>query len=202
MKLALLDKDRTLVVSTEENGVISRPEHQIIKPGSLELVSRLLDEDFTLAIVSNQGGIEKDFKTLDIVIEEMMYCNNLFVQQLDRPVFERIYFCPDFDGNHCYLCEPDGYSKDNQFWKIKPFDLSNSISANKIKAKGRYRKPDSGMLEQAIEYYSGATLDEPPLEKVIMIGDREEDKQAAENAKVQFYWIDDAIKMVSIPPLQ
>lgn len=203
MKLAFLNKDGTLVISSKPNGFIDKPEQQVLKPGSLELVERLLLEDFTLVIVSNQGGIEKGFKSLEMAIDEMMYCNNLFVKELDRPVFERIYFCPDFGGNHCYLCEPDGYSKENQFWKTKPFDLSNSIAANKIKAKGRYRKPNSGMLEQAIEYYSGATLDEPPLEKIIMIGDRKEDKQAAENAKVhQFYWIDDAIKMVNTQPPQ
>jgi histidinol phosphatase-like enzyme len=45
-------------------------------------------------------------------------------------------------------------------------------------------------------------VDKNKLEKVIMIGDREEDKQAAENVQIQFYWIEEAISMVNILPLQ
>jgi D-glycero-D-manno-heptose 1,7-bisphosphate phosphatase len=193
MKLALLDKDGTLVISAEENGFINKPEQQIIKPGSLDLVKRLLSQDFTLVIVSNQGGVEKRFKSLDTVFDEMMYCNNLFVKELNMPVFERIYFCPDFQGN----------STHSQSWiGGKPWDLSNTLSAQKLGTKGKFRKPCSGMLEQAIWYYSRNSVDKNKLEKVIMIGDRQEDKQAAKNLQIQFYWIEEAISMVNILPLQ
>jgi D-glycero-D-manno-heptose 1,7-bisphosphate phosphatase len=203
MKLALLDKDGTLVISAEENGFINKPEQQIIKPGSLDSVKRLLSQDFTLVIVSNQGGVEKRFKSLDTVFDEMMYCNNLFVKELNMPVFERIYFCPDFQGNTCYVGEISGYSTHSQSWiGGKPWDLSNTLSAQKLGTKGKFRKPCSGMLEQAIWYYSKNSVDKNKLEKVIMIGDREEDKQAAENVQIQFYWIEEAISMVNILPLQ
>jgi histidinol phosphatase-like enzyme len=192
-KLAIFDKDGTLVDSTAASGFINQPDQQIIRPGSLEIVKNYLDNDYILCVASNQGGVEKNHKSLQTAIDEMLYCNNLYVEALGHPVFERFYFCPDFDGNICYLGEPGGYMKDAQNWKCQPFNVADSVAATSISAKGRFRKPNSGMLEMAIYYYTQSTnygIDPNyKLEDVVMIGDRPEDEQAA-NKICKFRHID------------
>ena len=204
MKLALLDKDGTLVTSTNPSGFVSQPEDQIIKEGSLELVQRLLELDYSLVVVSNQGGVAAKHKTLQTAIDEALYCNQLFVKALDRVVFEMFYFCPDFEGNSCWYCEPqkgDSYRKNE--WRFEPKDVRGGWLEQEEDTSGRYRKPGSGMLKIAIRTARLDALhkmDEPPednkepkLEDVIMIGDRTEDLVAAQGAKVKFVFVDEAL---------
>jgi D-glycero-D-manno-heptose 1,7-bisphosphate phosphatase len=47
------------------------------------------------------------------------------------------------------------------------------------------RKPEAGMLLEAMQYYGVSP------EKTFMIGDMEDDKQAAKAANVRFFWADD-----------
>ncbi|MBW4574089.1 MAG: HAD-IIIA family hydrolase [Aphanothece sp. CMT-3BRIN-NPC111] len=77
------------------------------------------------------------------------------------PEIEEIYFCPDFEGRKCFCVtrgEVDNYSKHRE--------------------SGKFRKPNAGMLKLAIERHSP--------NKVLMIGDRTEDKEAAQAAKIKF----------------
>ena len=196
MKIALFDKDKTLVVSNQENGLIREPGQQLIKPGSLEIVKSYYEAGYELVVVSNQGGVEYNHKTLETAIDEMMYCNNLFVQELKVPVFSEFYFCPDMAGEHCYSCEPWGYSPEEQFWRQPPFDLAKSYAATNANADGRFRKPNSGMLDVAIRFLIGGTeYEKDPnfrANNVVMIGDRQEDETAANKAGVRFIHIDQA----------
>jgi D-glycero-D-manno-heptose 1,7-bisphosphate phosphatase len=77
------------------------------------------------------------------------------------PQIDEIYFCPDFEGKKCFCVtrsEADNYSKHPK--------------------SGKFRKPNPGMLLLAIERYSP--------NKVLMIGDRPEDKEASQAAGIKF----------------
>ncbi|MFM6065949.1 MAG: HAD hydrolase-like protein [Sphaerospermopsis kisseleviana] len=206
MKLALLDKDGTLVTSTNPSGFVSSPEDQILRQGSLNLVKKLLDLGYNLVVVSNQGGVASGHKTLRTAIDEMLYCNQLFVKSLKRSVFEMFYFCPDFKGESCWYCEPQKWTNFHKIneWRFSPQDLKGGWLENEEKTAGKYRKPNCGMLKIAIRtarltalhIMDESPLDnkEPELEDVLMIGDRSEDFGAAMGAKVRFLYVDEALE--------
>ncbi|KJH73646.1 hypothetical protein UH38_00080 [Aliterella atlantica CENA595] len=77
------------------------------------------------------------------------------------PEIEEIYFCPDFAGKRCFGVTPTA-----------------SHDYSKHQLSGTFRKPNPGMLLLAMEIHN-------PV-KVLMIGDRPEDKQAANSAKIKF----------------
>lgn len=77
------------------------------------------------------------------------------------PDIEEIYFCPDFGGKKCYCVTRDrvhDYSKEQE--------------------SGTFRKPQPGMLKLAIRMHQ--------QDVVLMVGDRPEDKAAAQAAGVRF----------------
>ncbi|MBD1923437.1 HAD-IIIA family hydrolase [Microcoleus sp. FACHB-831] len=77
------------------------------------------------------------------------------------PEMEEIYFCPDFEGGKCFCVtsnEVNNYSNHQE--------------------SGKFRKPNAGMLKLAIEIHKP--------DKVLMIGDRPEDRQAASAAGAKF----------------
>lgn len=77
------------------------------------------------------------------------------------PEIEEIYFCPDFAGKRCFCVTPE-----------EAHDYSHH------QLSGTFRKPNPGMLLLAMEMYN--------CDQVLMIGDRPEDKQAANSAKIKF----------------
>ncbi len=74
---------------------------------------------------------------------------------------KEIYLCPDFGGKKCFCVtrnEVHNYSKERE--------------------SGTFRKPGPGMLNLAIRLHQS--------DKVLMIGDRPEDKAAAQAAGIRF----------------
>lgn len=192
MKLAILDKDGTLVTSTNPSGFVSLPEEQVIKEGSLELVERLLELNYSLVVVSNQGGVQYNHKTLETVFNETLYCNKLFWEALERPVFNAFYFCPDYKGESCWKCEPwrGSATYNRNSWRFQPHDLKGGMLEQEIGTAGTYRKPGGGMLRIALKE---AVSLEDYVEDSLMIGDRSEDLLAAQSVKVKFAHIDEAL---------
>lgn len=158
MKLAVLDKDGTLVLPKSGNTFVQNPTDQILMVGAVEGCQRLIDVGYVLAIASNQGGVAASHKTLDEAISEMRYCLRLLAG-LDIKI-DRALFCPDFEGNECFCVDLEGHKP------VKDLGLM-----------GLYRKPDPGMLL--------AATDKDPQD-AWMIGDREEDRGAAEAAGFNF----------------
>jgi D-glycero-D-manno-heptose 1,7-bisphosphate phosphatase len=163
MKLAILDKDETLVLPKSQNTFVQNPTDQILMDGVIEGCKRLIDAGYVLAIASNQGGIEAGHKTLGEAIEEMRYCLQLLAE-FDIEI-DRAMFCPDFDGLECHAVG-DKYT-------LSSTDLDCYFDS----LIGSYRKPGSGMLLLAAR---------EALEDAWMIGDREEDRLAAEAAGFGF----------------
>jgi D-glycero-D-manno-heptose 1,7-bisphosphate phosphatase len=168
MKLAVLDKDGTLTTPKSGNKFVQTPADQVLIKGVVEGCQSLINAGYTLAIASNQGGVEAGHKTLDDAIEEMQYCLQLLAE-FDIKI-DRAMFCPDFNGLECYVvCDK---------YVCAPIDLDCWFN-NLI---GTYRKPGSGMLLLA------ATNE---IDEAWMIGDREEDRLASEAAGYSFLDADD-----------
>jgi D-glycero-D-manno-heptose 1,7-bisphosphate phosphatase len=133
-KLLLIDKDGTLTTSTKGSVFIDAPWHQ--KP--VEGMQQLLTEnynDHTIAIISNQGGIEAGYKSLEHVFLEFRFCLELF------PQITEAYFCPDFKGEECWRVWGDCKPKQQIPYGGKSF-----------------RKPGAGMIQLAIKIHEASEV--------------------------------------------
>lgn len=77
------------------------------------------------------------------------------------PEIEEVYFCPDFAGKKCFCVTPT---------EVRDY--------SKQELSGTFRKPNPGMLLLVMEIHNA--------DKILFVGDRPEDKQAANSAKVKF----------------
>jgi D-glycero-D-manno-heptose 1,7-bisphosphate phosphatase len=165
LKLAVLDKDGTLTTPKSGSKFIENPTDQILLPGVFEGCQRLIAAGFVLTIATNQGGVAAGHKTLDDAVSELRYCLHLLsVQGIS---IGRALLCPDFEGRECFVVSENS----GKYFKLS--DL-NPIWGDVI---GGFRKPDPGMLRAAV--------DVSPTE-AWMVGDREEDRLAAEAAGFNF----------------
>jgi D-glycero-D-manno-heptose 1,7-bisphosphate phosphatase len=169
-KLLLLDKDGTIVQSTQGE-FINEPWHQeIIHSGVIHTIEQAKSNGWDIKICSNQGGIAAGHKPLEKVFQEMRFVLELF------PQIAEAYFCPDFEGEECWYCWDSCFEEhrilrsrqDAGIWY--PGDIADFPS---------FRKPGAGMLLAA----SGLNYD-----RVVFVGDRDEDQGAAQAAGCEFLW--------------
>lgn len=85
------------------------------------------------------------------------------------------------------------YFSEDQFWECHNFILKkcftesliiNFTAVNFFKSNSYYRKPNSGMIDQASLFYG------IKKESILFVGDKKSDEEAACNAKVSFEYID------------
>jgi D-glycero-D-manno-heptose 1,7-bisphosphate phosphatase len=166
------DLDGTLRCPESEQKFINTPTDQKRIQGALEstgLFSYFLLDRFGLERVrnvgiTNQQGVKWGYKSLNDCIQEQRITLELF------PVLEYILFCPD-DGQTC--------------WKV---DRQGSVDVTDPEISGSYRKPGTGMLQEATEGL-------PPFEENWwFIGDRDSDKEAAQAAGFNFIWSSDWLR--------
>lgn len=171
-KLLICDKDFTLIFPASGNKFVQHPHDQILLPGVEETIARYHADGWTIAIASNQGGCEaidpatgKPYKTIEDAIEEMAVCLELL------PQIKMALFCPDFEGQKCWTVSLNSYGLLGATWmKYAPF-----------------RKPNPGMIYAAWNYCGGFDW-EAEKSKILFVGDRDEDRLAAEAAEVKFLW--------------
>jgi D-glycero-D-manno-heptose 1,7-bisphosphate phosphatase len=153
-KVWLLDLDGT--VRYAKNGKFPGLDNQVVYPEAEQLIKDARSHGIAIVGVSNQGGVEKGFKSLETCREEME-------QLRATKLFDFFCFCPHFEGSgdscHVFDC-------DRMEWAIKD--------------KGNYRKPSPGML------YLGCELARSHPSRALMVGDRAEDKEAALLAAINF----------------
>ncbi len=158
--LLLFDVDGTLV---------DRDSIELI-PGRQEYIESL-DKGINIALISNQGGPachdagwpwSDKYPTLQKAEERMEAIRLLISKVADRPV--KMYMSLIFITKQDAVFLPD---------RIDPSDP---------RANPWWRKPSPGMLTQAIIDFQV----EPA--NAIMVGDRDEDKQAALRANCSFVW--------------
>lgn len=171
MKLAVLDKDGTLVRPKSGNTFVQSPTDQILIEGVVEACRRWIDSGYTLAIASNQGGVEAGHKSIEGAVAEMQYCMELLMDYGIK--ISDAMFCPDFRGQKCMVVG----------WDTSFELVSESVGgSNCIDLVGKFRKPCGGMLES----FKRSGYENKEYESCWMIGDREEDMLAAEAAGFKF----------------
>lgn len=170
INILFVDIDGTL--TTTKSGKPFKQSPDDIKPiyGAKKAIEHFHNRGYKIFGISNQGGCDtvnketgKPFKSVDDTILEMQNTIKLF-SELDS-----IYFCPKMDGLSCVA--------------IHNPDLTRYISFDDVGIY-RFRKPDIGMVNEVIMIYQ----DTRPINKQqsLFVGDREEDRQCAENAGIPF----------------
>lgn len=175
-RLLLIDKDHTLVRSRlGGNPLIQKPWDQVPLAGVT--LERLPYNK--LIVCSNQGGVDKGFKSIEFAILEMQFLLELF------PQIDEVLFCPNFAGTVCYRVW--GQSEDQVIvytensWETL-YDIQN-IS---------YRKPSPGMLLLAMQLHGFGRS------QTTYVGDRPEDQQAAEALGITYHHRDNFFE-VDVP---
>ena len=163
-KYLFLDLDGTIRKPKSGAKFISKPDDQEAIEGALERCEYYSQLGYTLIGISNQGEVEARHKTLEQALQEQTITLRLF------PQIESILICPDYLGYACYQI----------YLSKKNLPVWIDISMDYPSLSGQYRKPDSGMIRYCLVEYGGAAKDS------LFVGDREEDEQAARNAKIPF----------------
>jgi D-glycero-D-manno-heptose 1,7-bisphosphate phosphatase len=171
IKLLLVDLDNTVRQPKSGGRFIQSPEDQEVIPGADSAIETWFKNGWTIIAVSNQGGVAAGYRSLDQCIAEQRYTLSLLTR------IDRIYFCPDFEGEIAWCVDRSGTLKFVRSSFTYP-DFPELLYQS-------FRKPGSGMLKLAID-----NLDKYP-DKIIMVGDRPEDREAAMNAGVEFIRAED-----------
>ncbi|HYX13485.1 MAG TPA: HAD-IIIA family hydrolase [Nostoc sp.] len=169
-KLLILDLDGTVRRPKSGAKFISDPLDQEIIPEAARAIAHYKSQGWLIVGATNQGGVAAGHKQLEDAITEQYQTLRLC------PEITCIYFCPDYQGLHCWLCciNPEASSPIHTAWGWE--------------YSGTYRKPGAGMLNAAIKNHLGFKSQE---HQILFVGDRDEDKGAAESANVPFLWASD-----------
>jgi D-glycero-D-manno-heptose 1,7-bisphosphate phosphatase len=161
IQLLILDKDGTVVRSAQKKKYITLPYDQELFPEAEILIKQAVEKGVKVVINSNQAGVFSKYKTLDNVIKEMEFCQNLL-----NGLVQHAIFCPDYEAKSAWVV-----------------DTKNGVRVIKESsaAEGYFRKPNIGMLVLAMYLSNVYSLD-----KCLVVGDRDEDVDAASNAGINF----------------
>jgi len=164
--LLLLDRDGTLTQNKVRPGdYINDPSELELIPGVLERLQNYRDRGWELAILSNQGGIEKGFTSLDKVIAGMKR-----TMVLTGGMIEWVWFCPSaYPG------------RGETAFRVGVVDGFESWNHCTSFAQHGYRKPCPGMALAAMAWFRVQ-----PTDQVVFVGDRPEDGAMAINAGLEF----------------
>lgn len=175
MPHAFLDKDGTLVETVSGETFVQHPSDQKLIEGKSDKLIAMEKEGWTFSIVSNQGGVAAGHKTLIDVFDEIRYCMSLLPITINEA-----FFCPDFEGNRCFMIDECGnsYPMIQAFYEDTQLRYRLSVDGvNSDEVIGKCRKSDkrdgAGMLRLAARH-------KPSDTQFLMIGDRPEDKVSAE----------------------
>jgi len=157
MNLLMLDLDGTVREPRSGSEFINDPTDQRVIAAAAEKIAMFREAGYRIVGITNQGGVEAGFKSIDDCHHEQLI--TLLLAKLDA-----VYYCPD-KGDTCFRRTTEG---------VKTY-----------KGEG-YRKPKPGMLHLAVMEQLDF-VDKTEADILIYVGDRPEDRQAAKKAQVQFY---------------
>ena len=161
MNLLLSDLDGTLRIPITGE-FVNFPSNQKLKSGIRKKLRLYKEQGYKIVVCSNQGGIKAGYKTLNSTFKEMI----VFLKMC--PEVDKIYF--SLDDYECWCIQ-------KYLWFFKKTRYASNLGD---KYNGYFfRKPNIGMLELAID-------NNLEIDKIIFVGDGEEDKQAAINAEIDF----------------
>lgn len=132
-----------------EKDYLHKIEDFEFEPGSLEAIKIFTDLGYEVIIVTNQSGIARGYYTE----RDLIKLNDYMIEKIN-----------DFGGKilECYFC---------------PHHPEKGIEEYKVDCQ--CRKPNPGMLEEAIEKY------EIDRDKSYMVGDKISDIEAGQRARVK-----------------
>ena len=161
-KLPAIFLDRDGVLNKELNDNKYQNPMKIIN-GAISAVKKINKMGYLAVIVTNQSAVAKGFITLDKLKNDHKKLEYYFGTQ--GAYFDRVYFCPYY---------PDkGFKGENK----------------KFKKKSTWRKPNNGMLLQAIK---DLNID---IKKSYMIGDQSVDYYAAKKTGIKCLLVGEKFKI-------
>lgn len=167
-KILFIDKDWTLVrPNTPGEIFVQNPSDQCLMPGVLSALGKASEAGWTPIIVSNQGGVWAEFKTLAEAQEEMEIA--MHMTGLGYSIF-----CPTM-GEEARVVEFDETTTQYNSFQVKNGEQRHPCD---------YRKPGTGMLR----YWFARFNRDEQIEKALMVGDMLSDKEAAEAFGIDFMW--------------
>lgn len=179
-KIIFIDLDGT-IREPITGKFVDAPKNQRIIPGADKALKYFADKGWVIIGISNQGGIEYGYKSLESTIEEMQYTLELF------PKLDSIYFRPDISGSDCI------YVSRNKVSYFSFSDKSGYMKTARWQDNLSFRKPGDAMMRAAIEYQLRLRVEEFIEDCELyqncdcwFIGDRPEDEKAAQNLGVKF----------------
>jgi HAD superfamily hydrolase (TIGR01662 family) len=157
-KSLILDLDGTIRVSKSGNPFYENLEDIILNQNIEAKIQQFKNNDYFIAIVTNQAGVAHGFKTVKQVEAELNYTLKLFS---NPNVFDIIKIC---------------------------YKDSNGI-VPEFKIRSLCRKPFYGSLA-IIENYALSDNIAIDWDNSLFVGDRKEDEECANSAKIPFMYID------------
>ncbi len=167
-KLLLLDCDGTIREPLSGNEFMQHSRDQKIIEGADKAIAYFASDNWQIYGYSNQGGVAAGQKSLEDTIAEQQYTLTLF------PEITAIFFCPDYEGNLLYKADRREAIKYERDTYLLPY--------GRVKAFDSFRKPARGGIDFIVCWLNQS------FEKILYIGDRPEDEQAAEAAAIKFQW--------------
>lgn len=164
-KILFLDLDGTCRRTKSGETFINDPYDQELIPGVEDAIARY--HDYKIIGVTNQGGVIAGYKSLENCFEEQRQTLKLL------PQMSLLLFCTD-NGDTMFRLSQQG---------LKMHGMP--IMTNSRNHFGNFRKPNPGMIVFGLLY------SREKLEEVLMVGDRPEDQQAANNANIPFMWAEE-----------
>jgi D-glycero-D-manno-heptose 1,7-bisphosphate phosphatase len=167
INILFVDIDGTLTTTKSGKPFKQSPDDIKPLPGSQKAITHFANRGYKIFGVSNQGGCDtinsSTGKPFKTVDDTIQEMRNTLELY---PEINIIYFCPSMNGvNVCVV------------WDNKQLVLKRDENTH------LFRKPDIGMIDLIsydYEFWQG-----------LLVGDREEDKQCAESAKIPFMWASD-----------
>lgn len=160
-KILFVDIDGTLTETISGHPFKQHPRDVSVMDGADKAIAYYGSQGWKIIGISNQGGIEKGFKSIQQTILEMRYTLSLI------PQLQEIYFCPDFEGKQCYCINPS---------EEHAHDFGNLFPDY----QGTFRKPSPGMIRLAMNFADNE------ITEIWMVGDRPEDEACAAAANINF----------------
>ena len=175
--LLLLDLDGTVRrCKSDPAGFINSPLDQEIIPEAARALALFKAAGWGCIGVTDQGGVAAGYKTLEACIAEQVETMRL------APQINLVLLCPDMEGQQCVVV---GFRDGEQVADTFTVPLLERLNSEVPKAKRlfirSFRKPSCGMLLLA-----GRIAGDPDRENCLMVGDREEDREAAISVGMNF----------------
>lgn len=189
--LIIFDKDWTLVRPRTESTFCEAPWDQ--KPLNTNIqrqVKELNEEGWEIVVASNQGGVGSRLKSLEACFLEFR-----FLMEELFPQIKASYFCPDMTGNTCWqmwqylgAIKQQFYALDVPEQAVLTYEPKRkeeeALFTLKTLGIANFRKPSSGMIDLAVNNFRDLDIDS----RIVFVGDRPEDQQAAHRAEIGFMW--------------